>query len=357
MPDRNVLARSSSDVIKGNYLDPNAWSYQIHNTREAFGSAEWYYSDGIRYWEEVGYLGGGFAPAILPVAGSLSTWYPSIENFDDHYQAALDRLNEKVRGSLDLSVAIGELGSTARMIKACLTFDGYVRRIDGLYRSRRRGSKINPNAIVKRPADVWLEYTYGWKPLLSDIYNAADESVRFTLNRLSRISAGYVERLSDGTFYSSVAGRSYPFSRQGVKGVKLGLVLEVPESRFDLARWTSLNPVSIAWELLPYSFVVDWFYDVGGALRSFETALAFGSRFRTGYRSNFVYGSHRASVGYDGLYQGTRLVYSGYNESSLKYFQRTKLPSYPYPYPPSFKVEMGWRRLLSSAALLAQFLK
>lgn len=357
MPDREIFARSSSGVLKGNFSDPNPWTYQIHTTREAFGSCDWYYSDGIRKWEEIGFLGGGFAPALLPIAGSLSTWYPSIENFDSHYQAALDRLNEKVRGSLDISVALGELGSTARMIRSCLTFDGFVRRLDGLYRSERRRMRVQGSAYLKRPADVWLEYTYGWKPLISDIYSAADESVRYSLNRLQRVSASYVERLSDGAFYSSVPNRRYPFKRTGVKGVKLGLVLDVPSSRFDIARWTSLNPASIAWELMPYSFVVDWFYDIGGALRSFETALAYGSRFKTGYRSNFVYGSHRASLAYDGPYQGTRLVYTGVNESNLKYFSRTKLLSYPFPRPPSFEVKMGWRRLLSSAALLAQFLK
>lgn len=130
--------------------------------------------------------------------------------------------------------------------------------------------------------------------------------------------------------------------------------MQLPSSKFDLARWTSLNPASIAWELTPYSFVVDWFLDIGGTLRNFETAVLSQGSFHHGYidylmyydsDQEFVYlGSHGGAV------DGDDIIVSGNLYESD--FVREVLTSYPYPRLPSFNAKLGWQRLLSAAALL-----
>jgi hypothetical protein len=52
-----------------------------------------------------------------------------------------------------------------------------------------------------------------------------------------------------------------------------------------------INPLSIGWEVIPYSFVVDWFAPIGNTLSSL-TATA-GLDFLGGYGSQARYGTLR----------------------------------------------------------------
>lgn len=122
-----------------------------------------------------------------------------------------------------------------------------------------------------RPAQAWLELQYGWKPLLSDVYEAIDGSFRpesmyistsatktdtFSYNS-DRNNATYIEAgcnfKSRVNICAKVTVANRPISNMG----QLGL----------------LNPALLAWELLPYSFVVDWFIPIGGYLEA-QTATA-----------------------------------------------------------------------------------
>jgi hypothetical protein len=267
------------------------------------------------------------------------------------YNAALDRLNEKVRGSLDLSVDLAEIGSTRRMLRSLGKLERYVKGVG-----------------PKRWANEWLELQYGWMPLVNTIFGAADESFHHILNRLSRFEAVYRVPISPTVQIAHIteAPITVPVNIEqyrSFQGCKIGLALELPADKFDLARWTSLNPVSLAWERLPYSFVVDWVFDVGSYLRAFETALIYNVAFRKGYvthwtRMNAGYTARRSGAG---VLVGSRSVDFWSIDMSYYYYfcqmQRTKLLSYPFPRPPTFHVDMGWRRMISAAALLTQLLK
>lgn len=323
-------------TTSGNFKDPNPWGYEIQDWSHLFGRFH-------KQW-------GGYQQIVDgPVyAPSYEFTDFSIPSFDDNnlYNTALSRLNEKVRGSLDLSVALGELGSTNRMVKAALSAERYTRDFKAL-RSIRTFSKLASN--------IWLEYTYGWKPLANDIYQAADESMRFVLNKLEKISASANERNFPGatTQKTVMTGGRVPFTTtyEGIHGYRITISLEHPSR--DIARWTSLNPLSIAWELMPYSFVVDWAYDVGSYLRNFETALLYGANFRGGYVDHLLALDCGGRAGNSSDF----LFFTG--KSSLKYrrFQRSVLTSYPFPAKPQFEVKMGSSRLLSAAALLRQLIK
>lgn len=256
---------------------------------------------------------------------------------------ALDKLNEKTRGSLDLSVDIAEAGQTFKMFKV-------VDQVVNLTRTTfaRFGA-------LRAPANVWLQYTYGVKPLLSSIHGAAEESIRVVLNRMERYSARGTVFVDNPRFryYSCENGWVTVTAKGRLKmSTTYGVQLQTRDG-FDLMRWTSLNPVSIAWELMPYSFVVDWFLDVGSTIRNFETACLLQSRFVQGYRTDLT--------AFDGVYDNSTNTSSYYNswKGNVKFLRinRTKLASYPVPRLPTFRAELGSSRLLSAAALMAQFLR
>ncbi len=278
---------------------------------------------------------------------------------------ALDKLNQKVRGSLDLSVSGFELKQTRDMLKS-LTPKGLANHAQQIYQSLRFSGKPGnlwdwTKDASGVPADLWLQYQYGWKPLLSDVFGAADEAQNSVQKGLTSFTASSMRRAEGQTIQYSLGGSG---SWEGFKNLngkwacKYGLVLDcgltTPER---LQRWTSLNPVSIAWELIPYSFVVDWFYDIGGYLRAVESSLVNDVSFVSGYKSTIRAYEYSPFIEWKNVNAGGG-IYNGQCSGHNKYvkFERTILGSYPLPNVPRFKSDLGATRLTSAAALLQQWL-
>jgi hypothetical protein len=319
-------------LILGDHHNPNSWSYEVY--------------------EEVGPSGSILASDVGPgpTRGSYSVQVgnPGSARFElvdfnpyyeDAYARALSSLNDNVRGGMDLSVDAFQAKQNKKMLSAVGRVEEFARK----------------TPLLRRVGSAWLELQYGWKPLVQDLYGIIDETTRVLINKIERYR-GYGKSSFDLRYISAsnAPNCSAGGSIKGHVTVKLGIACEVPD--FDLARWTSLNPASIAWELLPYSFVVDWFIDIGGSMRALETALAYGQRFRGGFESKFMTqeaGYRDINTGQDGdiLIQvalGARL------HQTL--FVRNVLGSYPLPHLPSIRPHLGSGRLLNAAGLLSQFL-
>lgn len=153
---------------------------------------------------------------------------------------------------------------------------------------RHRNKTLGELANLKRSAgDGILLYKYGWKPLISDLYAFA--------NIVSGLSGNYAS-------YQQLAGRGFVgrvnkqisarassepvlpnqydealFSRIKTKATlkgslwyKIGPSPQVMTKCQYLMSSLGLTPgdiVSTIWELVPYSFVVDWFIPVGDTLQ------------------------------------------------------------------------------------------
>lgn len=343
-----------SVIVKGNRKSPYPHSYSTLLRKPHQGSAV----------NRSGSYGGPPSSYVTYDSGPFYGVIPekSWDSWDDptaRYNIALGRLNEKVRGGLDISVAVAETSQTFRMLKAVTKAVRYVKGIG-----------------PKRWANEWLELQYGWLPLISDVYNAADELLRVNLD-LMTFTGKYTERLSPSGSWSSYqnSGANYTDpsgvgpATQGMliskyKGnvfaqTRLTVVLKLPTTAQTVARWTSLNPLSIGWELVPYSFVVDWFYDIGSYLRDTETACLYASMFSSGYRSDLYLCDITNEVkwsNYANNYFDACLAVNSKAEASRKKFSRTILTSYPSPNRPRVNTDLSSKRLLSAAALLAQFL-
>ena len=335
---RSITIRTvtGSSRPKPRPLTPSAYHL---NWQESGAMHSFFYSTDVGGGAKRIEIGGG--PGLGLGSGGYTLIGPTPAGaVDDAYNKALDRLNDSVRGSLDLSVDIAQAGQTAKMLRVTDSIVDYVKRH---LRNRNRFT-----ALIKDLADARLAFIYGWKPLAEDLFLAADEAIRVPLNALGRFQGTATVPMSFTGINLNCYFGSYTFPLDSVDckvSVKIGVQLTTPD--FDIARWASLNPVSIAWEALPYSFVVDWMLNIGGYLRNLETGLLYNSRFLNGYVTQTFKGK---VTGYssDGFWR----VY-GNNVD----FDRRLLSSYPLPTLPRFNVEMGSSRLLNAAALLAQFLK
>lgn len=116
--------------------------------------------------------------------------------------------------------------------------------------------------------DAWLEARYAWRPLLLD----AQAAIKY-LSMLSKGSRqtfrGYFgeQDAEEGyTFSTSSGGYEYFFNGTVTrdKGVRAGVLTEI-DPGIALSRDLGFqNPLGLAWEVIPYSFVVDWFVNVSG---------------------------------------------------------------------------------------------
>ncbi len=332
---------------RGDMERPTAWSYTIHSEDRPTGTAV------VRTKAGSGFVVTSKQTGCSGDVPFTANW----ENRDAAYNLALVKLNDQVRGDLDLSVALAEAGTTARMIKATGKLLNHAR-------------KLKPPGgfgSTKDVANGYLQFKYGWNPLVSDVFKAADESLRIVFNELRKFKAE-VRIPRDGTYqvvYPSVFNAvNVPVSRNAGKGktyagCTIGLALAIPPSSFQLDRWTSMNPVSLAWELIPYSFVVDWFVDIGSTLRNVETACLYNAAFKWGYVSEInrleaddSILSHRERINAT----QERELYSVTAKVKHIQFNRSLLSTYPFPRRPTVKVDLGSSQLFSAAALLRQLL-
>lgn len=108
-------------------------------------------------------------------------------------------------------------------------------------------------------AATLLAYRYGWEPLIKDVYEAAKYLEQQTQVRQMRIRIrGPVQ---SSWLNDSVAGASYSYVTR--KTVKRELRVVYTEMLSKARSLGLTNPATIAWELIPYSFVIDWFIPIG----------------------------------------------------------------------------------------------
>lgn len=186
----------------------------------------------------------------------------------DNWQIILaNRLADKVRGhSFNTAVTLGEaresmelIGDTSRLLaKGAGGISKQVAKY--LPRSTSVGHLSKKAALV---SELWLTYVYGVKPLLSDTEEAA------------RALAAIVSKPASETYRASVS-QSLPGISSAPSLYKVGgsgkrvyyAIVTIRESAFRLPFNGQLNLTELAYELTPYSFVVDWVCPFGDWLRA-----------------------------------------------------------------------------------------
>lgn len=323
-------------VTNGDKVTPNPLKFEKLINYWPSGKFDSIIEDGgFRQWS---YRNG---PQVISLEPSLS----DSDLYTDAYNSALESLYEQLRGQLDLSVSLLEGGQTIKMLKA-------VSKVGRFLTSLKDPKEVGNN---------WLQYQYGWKPLLTDVFAVADKLVakpsspdrivrgRATKRHVKSLTQAYmpgfdITDVNDTTYRAQIAAH-YTYSETLLN---------------SLAGWSSLNPISIAWELTPYSFVSDWFIDIGSYLRATESALLYDQAFRSGTmsegyrikRSVYFGGGKTETVGTASYITSGRCE----RHQIASALNRVVLTGTPYPRLPSFKADLGSSRLFSAAALLSQFI-
>jgi len=132
---------------------------------------------------------------------------------------------------------------------------------------------------AKSVGSLWLEYWFGWSPLISDIGGAVDVLQdrdlrlrnKFTSTGYADYTSTVVDGFSDGGWHKRVVTRTQS------SGVRLSCVCVVQSPNSLKANQLGfVNPATVAWELIPFSFLVDWFLPVGRFLDSYTDFVGLG---------------------------------------------------------------------------------
>jgi hypothetical protein len=223
--------------------------------------------------------------------------------------------------------------------------------MDELGISSKRGQPRGGNVPAK-----WMELQYGWKPFLSDVYGACDALSKRNKDDWNVTAKGRA-RTYNVYRYQRNLGPSDDIGANVVATVERRALARIDaqpsnETIISLASMGITNPLMIGWELVPFSFVVDWCLPVGAWLDSLDATFGYSI---AGY-SNSFFVETKWNDDVDATYRNGFTVYRNRYTGSkrLVYLDRQVSSSVPLPAFPRFKDPRSFGHMANGLALLAQ---
>lgn len=225
----------------------------------------------------------------LDVQGAES--FPSFPITQEHYNEAYSRFVGKLhRGGASLGVTMASWGQSSQMITGRLgSILRIFRRVAPAIRRNKR--RYGARALA---SDV-LEGEFGWVPLLADIHSIiktvfCDDAIPPQWVRASA-------RPSDN--WTRVNEDSNPSTHETFSGtarVTISAKVEIENPNlWILNRLGLINPLTVAWDLVPWSFVVNMFANVNQVLTSLSATVGLRLSNCTVTRSSRVLKEMRAT--------------------------------------------------------------
>jgi len=190
---------------------------------------------------------------------------------------------------------------------------------------------------------LWLELQYGWKPLLSDVYD---------------LHKRFVENTAAPRKQCFQASKSFRKFQQYGQGSYLHAVIQTDSESYKIVAVFNesvsvprslglVDPASILWEICPWSFVADWFLPIGSYLQLVNQVPSWNASYQI-YHKKF-YDAHVARGYLEGSPSRSRYI--------EKSFSRSQSTSLDIPLPrfknlPQFGLSLG--HFENAVALLSQ---
>lgn len=244
--------------------DETSYDYRQEKVIGPFGSGSWFASKTNNLtWS-------GALPKFLTTSLQGGLQVPLSWDTDLRALARIEALASLNRKDLDLGTAWAERGKTAQMVGDIATKTvrtvraarkGRGREILDIWGLNHRGAR------GKGFVDSYLTYHYGVKPFLYDVAGAASSLARMPPGRwrvTAKGKSGYDRQKKTqvglGGFYPYLCDSQV---RQSCRTKVSAVMKELSRSQ-DLQWALGLDdPLSTAWELTPWSFVLDWMVPIG----------------------------------------------------------------------------------------------
>lgn len=229
--------------------------------------------------------------------------------------------------------------------------------------------------FTKNVSDEFLALQFGVKPLINEVYSAFQHLKKESLLRDKLVIRSSTSQSDTSVFKTSASSNAGSIGGMTIlplepalhtvkvtRKVTTSYVLEydVVNGASDLLQRFGLqNPAEILWEVMPWSFVVDWFLPVGDWIRSFNNAnlvFARGTKVVTitsTYNGTAIWDGHPHTDFAKGWFFKGNV--EGYSQEESK--TRTLLTAEPFTHYPEFRNPFSIYHVLETLALLRQRLK
>jgi len=210
--------------------------------------------------------------------GTIAPGYLAV----DAYNKAFAKLQSKLSSQQQWANNFIELGTT---------FSSLVRRVEqfarlvvalkrgrfgdawALFNDISRKGNASRYARAQRKAqsfgDLWLECHFGWAPLGQDISALVDSLSKFNPGRKRiKVSAGASDSVTETIGAPLYASNVLQWEAFAQIGCTVRFDNPVAQLRNELGL---TNLLAFAWEAVPFSFVADWFGNLGQCVESLST--------------------------------------------------------------------------------------
>lgn len=301
----SVWTQPDPDVYTDYGYYPYAWTPSHSEIADEEKTLYMRYRDGVRRrrWKPVKHLTWSLtvdhsAPTIVegPYDYWSSKWarmlfqaYNEVDLGSVFAQTALIRLPAASAGHYDRWKAVKPTMATRANMFVCLAELRDIKRMWDILPGKHFNLR-SWHSVLSYANGLHLNYNFGWKPFVKDVINTftAADSFERRLARLLReqdrplrkrfadkAPASLSENWTVSVPYSSSRWVDWTHQAQVKRASCFDFTYTLPKYSEKEMRWRAwldalgLNPsIKNFWELVPWSFVVDWFVDVGGALET-----------------------------------------------------------------------------------------
>lgn len=275
------------------------------------------------------------------------------------------KLRESIFGSdFNASVFLGEshqtLGLIANSANRVYTSLRYLKKgnvpqaaqalLSGTARVARKHRHSSSGKLDdKSLSSAWLELQYGWLPLLSETEAAAKMLAKhLEVPFQKRYKAvAKVARYSPKSFYNGTSGPCRVLTNYVVMSESVYRVtVHVTEKPSIAAQLGLLNPENVAWELMPWSFVIDWFIPIGSYLDARAVGSCVAGTYVQSNKHQFFVGMVRPDTVFDA---------SDFMQRGCDYTRTvSSAPTLPTPSFKGLASAASWQHCANAIALLSQ---
>lgn len=356
--DRKLQGRITLPSKESGIIDGKRWRYPTRRARSHLTPISLVgnrvYTSGSISRIESGVLPNDISMVIDPAY--IDGEGGPVAQYNAEERCHVEVINKLTDGKLQLGADAAEIKKTLNMI-ASSTHD-----VLSAYRSLRRGNftralqhlRLGGHSFKASRHNLsgrWLELQYGWLPTLGTISDGAALIQRRAAESRAPMSVTrtIVVPIPHNKFRNFSRGTSY--STSGTLSVRTKIWYRIASDTAHLASQIGVsNPAAIAWELVPFSFVLDWFLPVGNLMSQFSdtNGLDFISAHTT-WRSS---GTSRVITDWR-IANGSS--YSGTSEAVFRFEGFRRRVEYSFPYGSAYiKSPFSSRHLINAIALINQ---
>jgi len=314
---------------------------------------------------------------VAPTVSFVSVPSPALTHGGNSYNKTVKKISD---------LASGEVSNLAETLVTWRQLDGLIGKntmklVDAARNVRKfrfaRASEIlfhgHSEVIFRRKpsrsrsfAENWLEFQYGWKPVLMDIRGVLDAfalraaaTERIVTVRASSVDVSTTNHPIMSPLYGSYATVTPQeisrFAMMRTERTRIGLRFKLDDAdRRFMTQLGFTNPVSLLWELVPFSFVLDWMLPVGDYLEGLTSfsGLTFVDGFLTRSTRENTFCSFSSNLTQGSGPQTIRVQCKGGFKRERFMMRREKLLSFPQRQAPTFKNPFTFTHTANALALL-----